>query len=160
MNSITDSLTFRSAASEDCSFVYDMICDMEAKALPYPAFKAIFLEQINNANHDFILGELGSAVVAVIHLRYENQLHHAGRIAEIMEFAVMNGYRCKGIGKEMLTHAEQCAKDHRCLQIEVACNQLRKNTHRFYLREGMKNYHFKFSKGLSALDSDKNILGR
>ena len=87
MNWITDSLTFRSAASEDCSFVYDMICDMEAKALPYPAFKAIFLEQINNANHDFILGELGSAVVAVIHLRYENQLHHAGRIAEIMEFA-------------------------------------------------------------------------
>ena len=30
----------------------------------------------------------------------------------------------------------------------------------FYLREGMKNYHFKFSKGLAGLDFDENALGR
>ena len=29
-------MTFRQANREDCRAVYDMICDMEAKKLPYP----------------------------------------------------------------------------------------------------------------------------
>jgi PhnO protein len=155
-----DSLAFREAAVDDCRAVYDMICDMEAKALPYAAFEAIYLELSENSSHDFILGCLDGTVVAVIHLRYENQLHHAGRIAEIMEFVVRDGYRNKGIGKVLLAYAGQLAADRGCLQIEVACNQLRKDTHRFYLREGMKNYHYKFSMRLSGPDIGENVLGR
>ena len=86
--------------------------------------------------------------------------HHAGRIAEIMEFVVKAGYRDKGYGKDLFSYACQRAEARGCIQIEVACNQLRKDTHRFYLREGMKNYHFKFSKGLAGLDYSENVLGR
>ena len=50
----------------------------------------------------------------------------------------------------------QIAKDFGCMQIEVACNQLRKDTHRFYLREGMHNFHFKFSKSLNGNDTEEN----
>ena len=39
------------------------------------------------------------------------------------------------------------------------CNQLRKDTHRFYQREGMNNYHFKFSKGLGGKTVGENVLG-
>lgn len=156
----TETLTFRGAASDDCRAVYDMVCDMEAKVLPYPAFEAIYLELLENSSHEFILGCVGGDAVAVIHLRFENQLHHAGLIAEIMEFAVRDGYRNKGIGKALLDYAGQLAADRGCLQIEVACNQLRKDTHRFYLREGMKNYHYKFSRRLSGPDNGENILGR
>ena len=160
MNWITDSLTFRSAISEDCPFVYEMICDMEAKTLPYSAFQSIFLQQIVSTEHDFVLAESSGAVVAFIHLRYENQLHHAGRIAEIMEFVVKDEYRNKGFGRELLAYAEHLAGNRSCVQIEVACNQLRRSTHRFYLREGMKNYHYKFSKILSGPVFDQNVLGR
>ena len=153
-------LSFRAAAEDDCSAVYDMICDMEAKKMPYPAFETIYLEQIADTDHEIILGELDSATVAVAHLRYENQLHHAGRIAEIMEFVVKEGYRNKGLGAKMLTYAEQCAEAQGCLQIEVACNQLREDAHRFYLREDMKNYHYKFSKGLGNHIFSENALGR
>ena len=158
--SMTDALTFRNAAAEDCTAVYDMICDMEAKELPYSAFEKIFAELLKDRHHEFILGGLDSTVVSVLHLRYENQLHHAGRIAEIMEFVVKDGHRNKGIGKEMLKFAVRRAEEQGCLQLEVACNQLREDTHRFYLREGMKNYHYKFSKGLNGFDFTENALGR
>lgn len=36
----------------------------------------------------------------------------------------------------------------------------RKDTHRFYSREGMHNFHYKFSKRLIGEDSDRNVLGR
>ena len=93
-------------------------------------------------------------------LRFEEQLHHSERIAEIMEFAVDEAYRKQGIGKEMLANACQLAGDFGCTQIEVACNQCRKATHRFYLREGMHNYHFKFSKSLIGNDTAENAIGK
>lgn len=92
----------------------------------------------------------------MLNLRFEYQLHHAACIAEIMELVVAAQCRNKGIGKLMLNEACRIAKENGCIQIEVACNQLRKDTHRFYAREGMKNYHYKFSKPLVG---DPDALG-
>ena len=153
-------LIYRTSTMEDCRAVSELICDMEAKTLPYDAFDAIYRKQLSDDRYECILCEQDTNVIAMINLRYEDQLHHAGCIAEIMEFVVKAGYRDKGYGKDLFRHACRCAEERGCIQIEVACNQLRKDTHRFYLREGMKNYHFKFSKGLAGLDFDENALGR
>lgn len=102
-------------------------------------------------------------VRGMMNLRFEYQLHHAARIAEIMEFVVAPQCRNKGLGKLILNEACEIAKDHDCIQIEVACNQLRKDTHRFYEREGMKNYHYKFSRSLVGVPGEPdegNRLGR
>ena len=77
-----------------------------------------------------------------------------------MEFAINSAYRKQGIGKELFAKACQVAKDFGCAQIEAACNQLRTDTHRFYLREGMHNFHFKFSKSLFADDMGENAIGK
>ena len=153
-------MTTRIATITDCFAVYEMICDMEAKLLPYRAFADIFQKQLEDPDYECIVCEEGRDVIAVLNLRYEEQLHHAARIAEIMEFVVKAEYRNKGYGKGLLAYAERCAKENGCVQIEVACNQLRKDTHRFYSREGMKNYHFKFSKDLTGADEGENKLGR
>ena len=151
---------FRKATIEDCKKTYDLICDMENKELPYDRFEDIFTGQINSENYYCLIDEREGNVIAELNLRFEDQLHHADRIAEIMEFAVDPEWRNKGVGKDMLEEACLIAKEHECIQIEVACNQLRTDTHRFYLREGMKNYHFKFSKLLDGDDEGENILGR
>ena len=91
---------------------------------------------------------------------FEEQLHHTEYIAEIMEFAVDAAFRGQGIGKAMLEEACKIAREQGCSQIEVACNQLRVDTHRFYLREGMHNFHYKFSKSLAGNDTDVNAIGR
>ena len=151
---------YRKATVSDCEKVYGLICDMENKGLPFDKFSAIFQEQINDKRYYCLINEQKHTAVGVLNLRFEQQLHHAERIAEIMEFAVDPLYRHQGIGKRMFENACQIAKECGCIQIEIACNQLRLDTHRFYLREGMHNFHFKFSKALIGEEAVENTLGK
>lgn len=144
----------RKATQGDCSKIYDLVCDIECESLDYSKFTQIYDEQLRDSRYCCFVFECDSDIIAVLNLRFENQLHHAGCIAEIMEFAVCSRYRNQGIGKAMFRHACDFAKSIGCLQIEVCCNQIREGAHRFYLREGMDNSHFKFSKSLT----DTNLV--
>ena len=151
---------YRKATASDCAKVYDLICDMECRELPFDRFQEIFNNQLNSNRYYCLVNDNDDRVIAVLNLRLEEQLHHTGYIAEIMEFAVEAAYRNQRIGKDMLDEACRIARKQGCLQIEVACNQLREDTHRFYLREGMHNFHYKFSKSLVGNDTDVNAIGK
>ena len=151
---------YRIARIEDCEAVYRLICDMEAKTLPRGRFEEIFRAQCEDAHYECLLREEDGRVIGMLNLRYEEQLHHAAAIAEIMELVVEDGSRGKRLGKELFAKACERARERGCVQIEVACNQLRSDAHRFYLREGMKNYHFKFSRDLTGNAPEGNVLGR
>lgn len=150
---------YRKATLHDCEKIYHLICDMECRQLPYDRFYSIFQKQLDDRRY-YCLVCVHDDVIGVLNLRFEEQLHHADLIAEIMEFAIDAKYRNQGIGKEMFANACRIAKEFGCMQIEVACNQLRSDTHRFYLREGMHNFHFKFSKVLAGNDVSENAIGR
>lgn len=151
---------YRTADIDDCSKIYDLICELEGKQLPFQKFAEIYQKQLNSKFYECIVCEYDDNIVGVLNLRFEEQLHHANYIAEIMEFVVSTSYRNRGIGKEMFDVACQRAEKFGCSQIEVACNQLRKDTHRFYEREGMHNFHFKFSKSFLDEDASINAIGR
>ncbi len=151
---------FRKGALDDCKIIYNLICEMECKQLPFDKFFNIYKKQVNDKYYYCLVCERDDEVVGVLNLRFEEQLHHSEYIAEIMEFVIDPNYREKGIGKEMLAMACKIAKQFGCSQIEVASNQLRLDAHRFYLRECMQNSHFKFSKPLVGLSGSKNEIGR
>ena len=151
---------YRKSEEKDCKAIYDLICDMENKQLPYDIFEEIYRNQLQRKDMYCIIREENGKVQAMLNLRFEEQLHHCEKIAEIMEFVVDAGSRDIGVGKEVLEEACRVAREYGCSQIEVACNQLRKDTHRFYEREGMHNFHYKFSRRLMGEDSNDNVLGR
>ena len=151
---------YRKGILEDCEQVYRLICDMESRQHPFDRFSEIYREQINNCHYYCLICEINHMVAGVLNLRFEEQLHHSERIAEIMEFAVDSIYRKQGVGKGMFAEACRLAEDACCIQIEVACNQLRTDTHRFYLREGMHNFHYKFSKSLLGDRAEDNSIGK
>lgn len=151
---------YRKSTAEDCKAIYDLICNMESKELPYDKFAEIYNNQINDKHYYCLVCEQEGMLIGALNMRFEEQLHHAGLIGEILEFSVASEYRNKRIGKKMLLKCCEIAREEGCPQIEVACNQLRKDTHRFYIREGMHNFHFKFSKYLLDEDSEENMLGR
>ena len=151
---------YRKATFDDLRDIYSLICDMEETLLPVDSFAEIFKKQVGDEHHYILLCEIDGSTVGFINLRYEEQLHHAAEIAEIMEFVVHKDYRNRGIGGAMLEQACSLARDRGCIQIEVACNQLRHDTHRFYEREGMKNFHFKFSMNLTGAEDPENKIGR
>ncbi len=150
---------YRKAMLRDCDNIYALICDMEHVRLPYEKFLMIFQQQIENINYYCLVLEKERKVIGVLNLRFENQLHHADRIAEIMEFAIDASCRNHGLGSDMLTRACQIARDHGCVQLEVACNRLRTRTHAFYTRAGMSNFHYKFTKSLVTSEPKENRLG-
>lgn len=151
---------YRKGTFQDCEKIYDLICEMEQHPLPFNRFSEIYQDQIKDRHYYCLVYECENAVRGVLNLRFEAQLHHSADVAEIMEFAVDPACRGQGIGKEMYAKACELAKNFGCSQIEVACNQLREDTHRFYLREGMHPFHFKFSKPLSGDDTAENTIGK
>lgn len=46
------------------------------------------------------------------------------------------------------------------LQVEVACNQLRRRARAFYERKGLHNFRYKLSQPLLGDDTPTNALGR
>ena len=153
-------MKFRKSTLEDCKAIHSLICDMESKKLPYDRFEDIYHYQMSDCQYYCLICEQDGTVISALNMRFEAQLHHAERIAEILEFVVANTCRNRGVGKEMLAQSCRIAADNGCSQIEVDCNQLRKDTHRFYVREGMHCFHFKFSKQLAHDDPQENSLGR
>ena len=151
---------YRKSGEKDCKAIYDLICDMENKQLPYDIFEEIYRNQLARKDMYCIIREENGKVQAMLNLRFEEQLHHCEKIAEIREFVVDAGSRDIGVGKEVLEEACRVAREYGCSQIEVACNQLRKDTHRFYEREGMHNFHYKFSRRRMGEDNNDNVLGR
>lgn len=135
----------RTSTINDCDAIYNLICELENIALPREVFGDIYTEQLGCENHICLVYEADGKVVGVLNMRFERQLHHSERIAEIMEFCVSGEYRGRGIGKELLAAAREAAADGGCAQLELATNQGRTDAHRFYQREGMVNTHFKFT---------------
>lgn len=146
--------------ADDCEAVYSLICDMESRQLPYEPFRQIYNLQLKSDLYTCLIYEKEGTVRGCINLRMEQQLHHAGKIREIMELVVDGSCRSTGIGKTLFDAACDEAKRHGCMQIEVCCNQLRERTHRFYERQGMHNFHYKFSRSFTDDDDGTNRLGR
>lgn len=141
-------MNYRKSEKSDCRAVYALICELEACALGYEKFKIIYENQQESSQYYCLVCEVEGTIAGVLNLRFEEQLHHAAYVAEIMEFLVLPQYRNRGIGKEMFSLAGRIGKEHGCCAMEVASGQKRTDAHRFYMREGMENSHFKFTKNL------------
>lgn len=152
-------MNYRFATHGDCRQICDLICELEEKQLSYEDFSRIWIRQRNSTDYLCLVCEENGILLGLLNLRFEEQLHHNRRIAEIMEMYVRPSLRSKGIGKELIRQAYDISREKGCLQIEACCNQLRLQAHRFYLREGMKNYHFKFTRNLQGHSVDENTLG-
>ncbi len=150
---------YRKATSEDCIHIYNLICELEQKQLPLDKFTDIYNRKLNNDNYYYMVCERDGEVIAALTMRYEEQLHHAERIAEIVEFIVAPKRRDHGVGGEMFDRACEVAREAGCAQLEASSNQLRNDANRFYIRNGMHNFHYKFSMRLVDEDPSENAIG-
>ena len=73
------------------------------------------------------------------------QLHHNGKVAEILELVILPEFRNRQIGKAALDVARELAHRENCVVLELATNQKRTAAQRFYLQNGFRNSHFKLT---------------
>ncbi len=139
----------RKAVPEDADIVYQLISDLEECKFPESEFRQIFDEILISRHHCVLIYENNSEVAGLLHLRLENQLHHCGKTAEIMELIIKDGHRSEGIGSSLINVAFEYAVKHNCVIFEVTSNRKRTDAHRFYQKNGMELTHFKFTRNIN-----------
>lgn len=91
---------------------------------------------------------LDGEVVGMIGLHLQFHLHHVNWIGEIQELVVMPQARGLNVGSKLLAWAEEEARQAGAEMTELSTNVKRHDAHRFYLREGYEQSHFRFTKAL------------
>ena len=119
----------RKAELQDVRAVYALICELEEQDLPLLEFENIFGSLLKLPDHFLMIGEIEGRTIAFLHLRLEGQLHHAAKIAEILEFDVERSHRGRHLGQQFLAYAEKLARDNGCIQLEIRTNMTSQTHH-------------------------------
>ena len=122
----------RKTTDKDLYIVYEMICNLENKKLNKQSFKDVFLSQLSDMRYCSFVYEDNNVIQGFINCRIEPQLHHNKKIMDIMELIVLENYRNKGIGHQLIDYVKQIASSNDCEKIELNSSNWRKDAHRFY----------------------------
>ena len=135
----------RPATAEDVDAVYGLICELKQAELDRSAFHAGFAANLLDHNMRYQLAEQNGHIIGMIGLHMQFHLHHANWIGEIQELVVMPQARGLRVGSQLLAWAEEFARQAGAEMTELSTSVKRLDAHRFYLREGYTQSHFRFS---------------
>ena len=136
----------RKIRNSDIYSVYNLVCELENTKFDYEVMKQIIM---NVQTQDIIfVYELNNYIVGYLVLHITYQLHHAGKVSEVIELCVHPEYRNQNIGSELLKYVVQYSKEKGCVNIDITTNQKRKDAHRFYERHHFKQTHYKYTMNL------------
>lgn len=138
----------RPATAEDVDAVYGLICELKQTELDRSAFHAGFAANLLDHNMRYQLAEQDGHIIGMIGLHMQFHLHHANWIGEIQELVVMPQARGLKVGSQLLAWAEEFARQAGAEMTELSTSVKRLDAHRFYLREGYTQSHFRFTKPL------------
>ena len=124
--------------------VYNLICELEDKNLDKYEFLRIYQENIADRNVHYLLAADGMNIIGFASLHIQKLLHHCAKIGEIQEIIVSEKAQNSGAGTELFNQLVKTAVSNNCLQLEVCTNKVRTQAQDFYVKQGMKQSHFKF----------------
>jgi len=138
----------RLAEPGDFKIVFDFINLLENDSFNEETQRKIYSENLQNPNILYVLAFKDDEPAGFISCHAQWLLHHAALIGEIQEMIVAEKFRSAGIGKLLMSELIQMARSKNILQLEVTSSKKRVDAHRFYLREGFEQSHFKFTRPL------------
>ncbi len=141
-------IKIRAAQLEDFEVIYGFINLLENEIFDIVKQRAIFELNQKNSNIIYLLAFEDVEPAGFISCHAQWLLHHAALIGEIQEMIVAEKFRSKGVGKLLLAELTQLAKSEGIDQLEVTSSKKRESAHRFYMREGFMQSHFKFTKAI------------
>jgi (aminoalkyl)phosphonate N-acetyltransferase len=140
-------LNIRKALASDEMAVYTIINILEACTFDESRFRAIFLNNIDHTLYHYIVAEYEGKVVGFMSCHGQYLLHHNGLVFEIQELAILPTHRGLGFGSKMIEFLETfLSEQYKYDMLELCSNITRKDAHRFYLNNGYRQTHFKFTK--------------
>jgi len=109
--------------------------------LPESYFSA-FAQIDDDPTHELIVAEQNGEVIGTLHLMFLPSLsYQGGTRAQIESVRVDSRIRNQGIGREMMLHAIQRARQRGCVLVQLTTHATRKDAHRFYEGLGFSTSH-------------------
>lgn len=143
----THVMIIRVATPEDCPAILRLL-----EQLGYPAITLADtrknLERHLTPGYRVLVAEIDGHVVAFIALHVFHLLHWVEPFGRISSFCVEDGFRSKGVGRQLLHAAEEWLITQGCGKIEVTSNARRIRAHQFYLKLGYTEDSRRFVKYL------------
>lgn len=120
------------------------------KELDVVGLQLVFERALISSNQKLTVAILDNRIVGYCSLTIKNNFWQAGYVGNVDELVVDAGFRKNGIGKILMVHAEELARQHQCKLIELDSSFHRKEAHRFYENIGFKSRAYLFTKPLTS----------
>ncbi len=143
-----EQMSIRLSKESDEASVYDLITLLKGFSLDRESFHDVFVQNLRDDSVLYYVAESDGCVIGFASLHIEPQLHHAGRVGEILELIVQESLRGRGIGAQLVSRLEQEAKKRGCVSIEVTTKNYRVDAQQFYEQVGFTQTHVYFTKNL------------
>lgn len=153
---MSDCVELRPATLADSDAVYALMCELKQAEFDRSRFNVGFASNLENHNLCYQLAVLNDEVVGMIGLHMQFHLHHVNWVGEIQELVVMPQARGHGVGHKLLVWAQEEARVAGAELTELSTSTGRLDAHRFYLREGYQQTHFRFTKPLETVNEPKD----
>jgi GNAT superfamily N-acetyltransferase len=111
--------------------------------------RELFLSYLARPDAVALVAEDDGRVAGFLDMEYRARLNFTTPQAWIPDLIVDEGSRGLGIGRALLEHAEELAREHGCWSMSLESATWRERAHAFYLREGWKETGKAFSKLLA-----------
>ena len=109
--------------------------------------RRIFVAYLNRDDVDAFVAEEERAIVGFVNVEYRGRLNRGTLEAWIPELVVKESARARGLGKALLSRAEDAARARGCWGMSLESANWRTDAHRFYEREGWEATAKAFFKG-------------
>lgn len=142
------SCELRPATLADTGAVYALICELKQKEYDRETFAAGFAANLSQPSQRYQLALVDGEVAGLIGLQIMFPLNQNCLVGEVQELVVQPQRRGLNIGQALLAWAEEEARAQGVTLMELSSGMPRTDAHRFYLREGYAQSHFRFKKTL------------
>jgi len=129
--------------------IYNLLCELEGgEELDKADFSKAYVENLNNESVFYVVAVKNKEIIGFSSVHIQNLLHHLGKVAEVQELIIAKNHQGIGVGGLLFEKMQEIAIFNGCLEFEVSCNLKRERSHKFYLKQGMKKSHYKFTKAI------------
>lgn len=142
---MSENLKIRKIEKEDSVFLYDCLCQLKNEKLEFDVIESIFDENRMNHNFHYLIAENEEFKLGIITFHIQNLLHHLGLVGEIQEFFVVERFRGKGIGKQLVNEIFKISEQLNLKSIEVTTNKKKTDNILVYQSLGFNLSHNKFT---------------
>jgi N-acetylglutamate synthase-like GNAT family acetyltransferase len=141
--------TIRKATEEDSKQLAGLLSELGYPNTPEFVRKKI--ARISKSENDTLLvAETLGLVIGAVHLHISEMIHRPGRLGRVIALIVTSNYRWFGVGRQLMTHAENLARESGCSLMEVTSRIQREDAHAFYKHLGYSEKPWRFVKKINA----------